>query len=122
MPHTGGSQQRGIAPPAGDLAGVGQRELGRYAHASKPARDMRGPGPAVDLRAGGADRNGIEIPRLESAEDAAARIDGRLPQNRALDPPDALWTAGPLRSHTYAQVRLEPIVRARGECVSRSAT
>jgi hypothetical protein len=83
---------------------------------------MRRRGPTVDLRAGGAIWNGVEIPRIKPAEHTAARIDGRLPQNRALDPSDSLWSAGPLRPHAYAQVRREPVVRARGECVSRPAT
>jgi hypothetical protein len=44
-----GPQQRGVALPAGDLAGAGQLKLGRLAHALELPADARRRGPAVAL-------------------------------------------------------------------------
>jgi hypothetical protein len=119
VPYTRRPQQRGVVPPARYLAGVAQVEFGRYAHAPELARDSSGGAPAIDLRAGSPAGNGVQIAGLESPEEAAARVDRVLSQDRALDAADPLGTAGPLRFHGHAQVCHE-LARLRGEGVSRA--
>jgi hypothetical protein len=118
--HARRPEKRGVSPPSGDLAAVGQVELGRHAHAAELAGNPRGPRPAVDLRTRGPARNGLEVARLESPEDAAPRIDCVLPQDRALDAPHALGAIGPLGFHGDAQVRGQ-FARCRIKRVSRPA-
>jgi hypothetical protein len=85
----------------------------------KLPRDLRGPGPAVDPRAGSPAGNGVQITRPESPKDPAARIDRLLSQNGALHPPDPLGAGGPLRSHRHTQL-CHQVARLRGKCVPRA--
>jgi hypothetical protein len=118
--HARRPEKRGVSPPSGDLAAVGQVELGRHAHTAELAGDPRSPRPAVDLRTRAPGRNGLEVARLESPEDAAARIDCVLPKDRALDAPHALGASGPCGFHGDAQVGSQ-LASCRIKRVSRPA-
>jgi hypothetical protein len=63
---------------------------------------VRRAGSPVDLSAHPPAWNGVQIARLKPPKHATARIYRVLPQNRALNPPNPLGTARPLRSHAYA--------------------
>jgi hypothetical protein len=120
VPYARRPQQRGVAPPTGDLAGVCQVELGGHAHSAELPGDPRGPRPAVDLRASHPAWNGVQIARLESPENAATRIDCVFTQDRALDSPHPLGSGGPLGLHGHPQVRRQ-LARPRNERVVRPA-
>jgi len=99
--YTRGPQQRRVAPPAGDLAGVAQVELCRHTYAPELPHDPRPRWPAVDLSAGARRGTGS---RSRGSSLASPRQRGSI----ASSPTARTRPAGPARDH-----RTPPVSRSR---------